>query len=85
MLLFLQIDVVAKIFDPNPWNFNTKNRSLSALWIFFSELFLHFKKQNGIVSILAWNTMYVYHFSERDPKNFSPYQWPDTTPIEILK
>ena len=40
MLILLQIDVVAKIFDPNPWNFYTKN--WSSLKKMFKEGFWSF-------------------------------------------
>ena len=52
MLILLQIDVVAKIFDPNPWNFYTKNRSLSALWIFFQNYYCIFRSRMASFSYI---------------------------------
>ena len=52
MLILFQIDVVAKIFDPDPWNFYTKNRSLSALWIFFQNYFCIFRSRMASFSYI---------------------------------
>ena len=45
MLILLQIDIMAKVFDPDPWNFYTKNRSSSAPWIFFQNFFAFFEAE----------------------------------------
>ena len=52
MLILLQIDVVAKIIDPNPWNFYTKNRSLCALWNFFQNYFCTFRNRMASFSYI---------------------------------
>ena len=62
MLISFQIDVVAQIFNPNPWNLYTKNRSLRALWIFFHNFFFAFIEEEWrrfLISNLAWNTLYL--------------------------
>ena len=60
LLILLQIDVVAKIVDSNPWNFYTKNRSSSALWLFFRTFFAFLEAEwhRFLISILAW----MFHF-----------------------
>ena len=40
ILVLLQINIVAKILTSDQWFFYIKNRSLSALWIFFQNFFL---------------------------------------------
>ena len=52
MLILLQIDVVAKIFDPNPWNFYRKNRSFSALLNFFQYYFCIFRNRMASFSYI---------------------------------
>ena len=52
MLILLQSYVVAKIFDPNPWNFYTKNWSLSALWILFQNYFCIFRSRMASFSYI---------------------------------
>ena len=52
MFILLQFDVVAKIFDSNPWNFYIKNRSSSAFWIFFQNFFCIFRSRMASFSYI---------------------------------
>ena len=64
MLILLQIDVVAKIFDPNPWNFYTKNRSLSALWIFFQNYYCIFRSRMASFSYIYFGMKHHVYMGE---------------------
>ena len=59
MLILLQIDVVAKIFDPNPWNFYTKIGAEVLFKTSFRTIFacIETRWYRFLISILAWNTM----------------------------
>ena len=71
MLILFQIDVVAKIFDPDPWNFYTKNRSLSALWIFFQNYYCIFRSRMASFSYIYFGMK--HHVNETTSRFFEQF------------
>ena len=63
MFILLQFDVVAKIFDSNPWNFYIKNRSSSAFCIFFQNFFCIFRSRMASFSYIYFGMKrHVFRF-----------------------